>query len=72
MLNSGVYLIYNKINGKRYIGAASDVNQRRRGHFSDLRLNKHGNPLMQKDFNEFGEDNFEFVVLRYIQKKEEY
>lgn len=61
-----IYLLFNKVNGKRYIGSTINLAGRIRTHFSDLRLNKHGNPLLQEEYNIYGEKSFELVVLRYL------
>lgn len=63
----GIYLIYNKVNGKRYIGGSKNLHRRKTMHLSDLRLGKHGNSNLQEEFNSFGGDSFVFVALRYIQ-----
>jgi len=61
----GVYQIKNKINGKIYIGSSVDVETRLKAHLSDLRGNR-GFKNMQKDFNKYGENNFEFNILEII------
>lgn len=48
---SGVYEIVNKLNGKKYIGMARDLEARKRHHWSDLLLGKHKSKEMQDDFN---------------------
>lgn len=60
---SGVYRIFNKINGKSYVGSSSHHRFRFNGHRSTLRLNNHDNKLLQEDFNNMGEDAFEFEFL---------
>lgn len=64
-MKSGIYLIKNKINNKIYVGQSIDVKKRIGAHLSYLRGNKHNNPYLQKAFNKYGEDNFEFVVLEF-------
>lgn len=46
---SGVYMIKNK--QKLYIGYASSIRARIRGHLHDLIHNKHNNKLLQQDWN---------------------
>ena len=70
MHKSCIYLLYNKTTGNRYIGATNNLNRRKMHHLSELRNNKHGNRLLQTDFDEYGEDSFEFVALRYCSKRE--
>ena len=62
-LNSGIYLIVNRINGKLYVGSTRNFSSRRASHFSELRLKRHGNLILQRAFNKYGEDAFDFVVL---------
>lgn len=70
MDNCSIYLIYNRINGKRYIGQSIDAKRRWREHKSDLNCNKHCNPYLQKAFNKYGEDAFEFKILHICQESE--
>ncbi len=61
---TGVYVIKNLLNGKRYIGSASlSFHKRWRVHKSRLRLGNHPNDHLQKSWNKNGEDAFEFSVL---------
>lgn len=61
----GVYIIINTQNKKSYIGSSTNIYQRLRRHLSDLRKNRHSNSLLQKDFNNYGEDKF---IARVIVK----
>ncbi len=59
----GVYQIKNKVNGKIYIHAEPNMKNRwivQKGHLIN---NMHVNPGLQADWNEFGEDAFEYSVL---------
>lgn len=60
---SCVYKIYSRINKKTYIGSTKNFEQRKKVHLTDLRLNKHHNHKIQKDYNKFGENNFEFIII---------
>lgn len=60
---SGIYGIKNKINNKIYIGSSKRIEYRFKQHKCLLRRNAHKNPLLQLDYNEFGEDNFELLIL---------
>jgi len=61
-----VYVITNIINGKRYVGGTKNYVHRQRQHFSNLKLNKHGNKSLQDDFNKFGRVCFSFLVLQHL------
>lgn len=65
-MKSGVYKIYNKENGRIYIGSAKRFKERYMGHFSSLKRNKHHNIFLQGDFNKFGEQCFLFEVLEVV------
>lgn len=59
----GVYYILNLQNNRIYIGSASDLRLQMRRHYRHLETNKHINKSLQKDWNTYGADNFEFGVL---------
>lgn len=61
---SGIYAIKNKINNKLYIGKSIDVNVRYYSrHRKNLINNNHGNDHLQKSWNKYGEQNFEFYII---------
>lgn len=57
-----IYKIENLINHKIYIGLTNNIARRRMRHFTDLRCNRHDNHFLQKEFNIYGEENFNFCV----------
>lgn len=57
---SGVYQIYNTVNGKRYIGSSIHIEQRFKEHIRNLRTNKHANAHLQSAWNKYGEHSFVF------------
>jgi group I intron endonuclease len=63
LIISGIYQIECLKNNKKYIGSAINLSKRRDKHFSDLRNCKHENNYLQKAWNKYGEDNFEFSIL---------
>ena len=64
---SGIYMILNLLNGKRYIGSAVNLRTRRHDHFSALRRGTHKNPHLQHAFSKYGRNAFGWVVLEYIE-----
>lgn len=62
-MESGVYKILCKANNKFYIGSSKDLYKRWREHLYNLRKNKHINIHLQRSFNKYGEDSFNFEVV---------
>jgi len=61
---SGIYLIRNNNNGKCYVGSSVHILYRIQLHQSKLRNNKNNHhPYLQKEYNEFNGENFEFIIL---------
>lgn len=64
---TGIYAIRNKLTGMAYIGqTANNFGDRRDSNMAKLRHNKHDNIGLQEDWNQYGEDNYEFVVLETL------
>jgi group I intron endonuclease len=61
---SGIYQIQSKIKPERiYIGSAMNIRHRWECHLSDLRLNKHHSPQLQRHFNKYGEFDLTFTII---------
>lgn len=69
-MKSGIYLIRNKIDGKIYVGQSVNIKARITAHKRKLKINKHGNDYLQKAFNKYGADNFEFKVIENCNMEE--
>lgn len=65
---SGIYLIFNRVNKKKYIGSAIDIYDRWKRHKSQLNKNKHCNLYLQKAWNKYGENAFKFSILERVPK----
>jgi len=59
----GIYKITNEVNNKVYIGASLDIRNRWKGHRHGLRNDLHNNLGLQKDWNMYQENNFNFQVI---------
>lgn len=70
MSKCGIYYIQNIITKQVYIGQSVDIDRRKQKHIYDLRNNKHQNTHMQNSFNKYGEDNFEFGIIRLCDKSQ--
>lgn len=65
----GVYLIKNNITLRVRVGSAKDVPKRFSNYKSRLKIGE-GNKLMQEDYNEYGHQSFEFILLEECAVKE--
>lgn len=61
--SSGVYMIKNVLNDKRYIGSSRNIKQRLRTHLSTLIRNLHHNKHLQNSYNKYGQSSFKMCVL---------
>lgn len=66
---SGVYMIINLRNGKRYIGSSKDIYNRLHEHLHNLVNNKAHNRHLQSAWNKYGEDNFIWTVLEFCDEQ---
>jgi len=63
---TGVYVIENLVNGKKYVGsAARSFKYRWTKHLNLLRRNAHPNIHIQNSYNKHGETAFKFDILGY-------
>lgn len=60
----GVYCIENLVNNKKYIGQSANIEERWYHHRNSLRKNAHYNNHLQRAWNAYGEDTFNFYVLQ--------
>lgn len=61
----GIYCIKNKINGKIYIGSSKNLIKRWKTHQTQLKKNKHHCIYLQRAWNKYGSDAFEFQIIEY-------
>lgn len=65
-MKSGIYQINCKNSNEFYIGSTKDLNHRWNTHLYCLKNNKHHNIILQRKFNKYGEENFEFKILSKV------
>lgn len=61
--DSGIYQITNTRNGDRYIGQATNLHRRKKEHWCALRCRKHFNRRLQRAWDKYGEQCFEYRTL---------
>ena len=66
----GVFQIRNTINGKIYIEGSVNLDKIWNRHRVELNYNLHRNESLQKDWNEFGENNFVYEIISEIDQDE--
>lgn len=62
---SGVYAIKNMLTGQLYIGSAKSLKDRWKAHRSALRARTHHNRLLQRDFDRYGLEVFDWFPVAY-------
>ncbi len=60
---SGVYRITCLANNKNYIGSSDNIMRRLKTHERELNEGSHNNRRLQKDFDKYGSEFFEFRVV---------
>lgn len=68
---TGVFQIRNLINNRVFIESSVDMKAKWNRHKAELRIRSHRNKLLQKEWNEYGENNFVLEVLSELEKKDE-
>lgn len=66
----GVFQIKNTVNGKIYIESSVNLEVIWNRHRTELNFGGHRNAELQKDWKEFGEENFKYEILSEIEQKE--
>ena len=66
---SGIYCLFNKVNEKRYVGKATNIDFRIKVHLKDLTNNSHYNEHLQNSWNKYGGDSFECLILEFCDKE---
>lgn len=63
----GIYQIECLVNHKKYVGQSKvAIGTRKTAHFLNLRRGIHYNREMQKDYDRYGEKNFEFSLIEEV------
>jgi len=62
-MRSGIYFILNKVSLKLYIGSATYLVRRKSEHFTRLSKNIHHNEHLQRAYNFYGAEAFDFIII---------
>jgi len=65
----GIYYIKNLINDKVYVGSSIDIFTRWKRHKLELKKGIHHSPKLQKAFDKYGEENFEFCLAESAENR---
>lgn len=66
---AGIYVIFNRISKKVYIGSSFDINRRFYKHKNQLKLNNHPNYHLQYAYNKYGSDCLKFTCIKVFDNK---
>lgn len=61
-----IYTITNKITSAIYIGSAKNATDRWRRHISQLDNGIHHSKFLQRAWNKYGKDSFDFSIVEYV------
>lgn len=67
-MTCGIYKIVNKVNGKYYLGSASNLKSRWKRHLYCLIHNCHHSIHLQRSWNKHGKENFVLEVVKHVEK----
>lgn len=70
MKNIGIYQIINKINEKSYIGSSINLKYRKYSHFRELKHGIHHSIVLQRAYNKYGKESFEYMILENCNKED--
>lgn len=68
-IEGGIYVITNKRNGKKYVASTPNFKTLNGVKFT-LENGLHSNKNLQKDWTQFGKDNFDIEHMEIIKKEE--
>ena len=73
----GIYRIENITNGDCYVGSSKKLNKRKNRHFKDLNNQIHHSIILQRAYNKYGRESFNFIIveeclLEELLEKEQY
>lgn len=67
-MTAGVYKIVNRVNGSFYLGSSKHCEKRLRDHRNSLNRGDHHNVVLQRAWEKYGADVFDFVIVLKTQR----
>jgi group I intron endonuclease len=67
----GIYQIRNMVNGKILIGCSNNLNGKLNSHRFQLSNGFHINAELQKEYKQYGEENFVFEIIDKLEPKDD-
>ena len=68
---AGVFQVRNKSNGKVLLGSSLNLEGPLNAHKFMLTIGRHRNDVLQREWNEFGADQFAFEILEIVKVKDD-
>ncbi|WP_373530024.1 GIY-YIG nuclease family protein [Nostoc sp.] len=68
---SGIYSIRNLITNMQYIGQSTQIKNRWQSHMRELNKSRHSRTLLQQDWNLYGANTFEWLVIEAVPAERE-
>jgi len=68
---AGIFWVKNSVNGKVLLGSSLNLEGPLNSHKFMLTIGRHGNELLQKEWNEYGPDKFVFEILEVVKVKDD-
>ena len=69
--SAGIFQVRNKANGKVLLGSSLNLEGPLNAHKFMLTIGRHRNEALQKEWNEFGRDQFAFEILEVVKVKDD-
>jgi group I intron endonuclease len=67
---AGIFQVKNTVSGKVLVGSSTNLHGPLNKHRFMLKLGRHENKQLQKDWNELGPDAFAFEILEVVEEKD--
>lgn len=67
---SGIYLILNTVNNKKYVGSSIRISKRFKEHKQSLKKGIHVNSYLQHSYKKYGAESFKYSILEHCDDHE--